>query len=79
MRYFLNIRSKDAQLLDQEGEEFPSMEGVHCYARKLVADLEREFPRDAVTPFIPLTLEVTDEMGVPVFRLPLHQPQTRCA
>ena len=80
MRYFLNIKSKDAQLLDQEGEEFPTMEVAHRYARQLVLDLEREFPREGGTDFVPVSLEVFDEMGVPVFRMPLHQqPRATCA
>jgi hypothetical protein len=74
MRYFLNVRTHDAVLVDEEGEEFPDIYQVCKYAVQLASDLARKYPRrsQGQAAALPLTLEVMDDAGMLVFRAPIH-------
>ena len=74
MRYFLNVRTHDAVLVDEEGEEFPDIYQACKYAVQLAAELARKYPRrsQGQPAALPLTLEVVDDAGMLVFRAPIH-------
>jgi len=74
MRYFLNVRTIDALLVDDEGNEFTDLGEVCRHALEVASELAREYPRlpaDRAT-VVPLALEVMDESGNLVFRTPVH-------
>jgi len=75
MRYFLNIRTKDGLIPDPEGDEFADTDALFEHAKHVIADLERNYPADTPdeTAIVPIALEVVDELGVLVFRLPVNQ------
>lgn len=74
MRYFFNIRTEDSLLVDEHGDEFADIEQVFEHAKTTVEELELEFPRDAKNArFLLVALEVMDESGAEIFRLPIHQ------
>ena len=74
MRYFLNVRTVDALLVDDEGKEFSDLGGVCLYALEVASELAREYPQPPVhrSTILPLALEVMDESGNLVFRAPIH-------
>ena len=74
MRYFLNIRTKDSLVTDDEGDEFSDIDRLFDHAKQVVAELEREYPSDSNDELavIPIALEVSDENGVLIFRLRIH-------
>jgi len=74
MRYFLNVRTIDALLIDDEGNEFSDLGEACNYALQVAAELAREYPRQPGNRFsiVPLALEVMDEFGALVFRTPIH-------
>jgi hypothetical protein len=75
MRYFLNIRTKDSLVIDDEGDEFASVAQLFDHAKRVALELEREYPRDMddVWGVVPVAVEVADELGALVLRLSLHQ------
>ena len=75
MRYFLNIRTKDSLIPDPEGDAFSDTDALFEHAKQVVADLERNYPGDTQdeTAIVPIALEVVDELGMLVFRLPVNQ------
>jgi len=73
MRYFLNVRTRDSLVVDDEGDEFFDTGRLYDYASQVVAELEREYPVEAADAVIvPVALEVTSEAGDLVFCLPIH-------
>lgn len=74
MRYFLNIRTIDSLLVDEEGNEFPDLGEVCKYALEVAEELAREYPRRPGNQWtiVPLALEVMDRAGKLVFRTPIH-------
>ena len=74
MRYFLNVRTSDALLIDDEGNDFPDLGEACNYALQVAAELAREYPRQPGNQWtiVPLALEVVDELGALVFRTPIH-------
>lgn len=74
MRYFLNIRTTDSLVIDEEGDVFGDIDQLFDHARNVALDLEREYPADAGDEgaIIPVTLEVTDETGSVIVCLPIH-------
>jgi hypothetical protein len=74
MRYFLNVRTIDTLLLDDEGNEFPDVSEACKYAVQVAAELAREYPRQPGNQWtiVPLALEVMDQSGMLVFRTPIH-------
>ena len=74
MRYFLNVRTLDSLLVDDEGDEFPDLAEVCKHAIEVASELAREYPRqrgDRWT-IVPMALEVMDQAGALVFRTPIH-------
>lgn len=74
MRYFLNVRTIDTLLVDDEGNEFSDLGEVCRHALEVASELAREYPRLPVhrSTIVPLALEVMDESGALVFRTPIH-------
>jgi hypothetical protein len=74
MRYFLNVRTIDMLLVDDEGDEFPDLGEVCRHALEVASELAREYPRLPAhrSTIVPLALEVMDESGSLVFRTPIH-------
>ena len=74
MRYFLNIRTTDSLVIDDEGDVFNDIDQLFDHARNVALDLEREYPVDKTDEWsvIPLALEVADETGALIFCLPLN-------
>ncbi len=74
MRYFLNVRTIDALLIDDEGNDFPDLGEVCRHAIEVASELAREYPRPPAhrLTIVPLALEVMDESGTLVFRTPIH-------
>ncbi|HWU56213.1 MAG TPA: hypothetical protein VN175_11975 [Rhizomicrobium sp.] len=74
MRYFLNIRTKDSLVLDDEGDVFSDIGQLLDHARNVASDLKREYPDDGIDAWsiIPVALEVADETGTLIFTLPIH-------
>ena len=74
MRYFFNIRTEDSLLADEHGNAFDDIDQLFEHAKLTVEELEQEFPRDAKDArFVLVALEVVDETGAQIFRLPIHQ------
>ena len=74
MRYFFNIGTEDSLLVDEHGDEFANIDQAFEHAKVTVEELELEFPRDAKNArFVLVALEVTDQAGTEMFRLPIHQ------
>jgi len=74
MRYFLNVRTIDTLLIDDEGNEFEDLGEVCRYALEVASEPAREYPRAPMHrgTIVPLALEVMDESGTLVFRTPIH-------
>lgn len=74
MRYFLNIRTKDSLVIDDEGDVFNDIGQLFDHARNVASDLKREYPDVARDPWsvIPVALEVADESGALLFCLPIN-------
>ena len=74
MRYFFNVRTTDAVLADDEGNEFSDISQASKYALQIAAELAREYPRQSgeQSTIVPLELEVMDESGALIFRTPIH-------
>jgi len=74
MLYFLNVRTIDSLLVDDEGNEFTDQAEVCKYALEVASELAREYPCVPAhrSTIVPLALEVMDEAGVMVFRTPIH-------
>jgi hypothetical protein len=74
MRYFLNVRTIDTLLVDEEGNEFPGLGEVCKHALEVAAELAREYPPQSGNRWtiVPLALEVMDQAGTLVFRTPIH-------
>ena len=74
MRYFLNVRTIDALLIDDEGNEFTDLSEVCRHALEVASELAREYPRQPAhrSTIVPLALEVMDDSGCLVFRTPIH-------
>ena len=73
MRYFFNIRTEDSLLVDEHGDEFSDIDQLFEHAKLTVEELEQEFPLDAKDArFVLVALEVMDETGAQIFRLPIH-------
>ena len=75
MRYFLNIRTTDSLVIDDEGDVFSDMNALFDYVKNVALDLEREYPADDTDAWsvIPVALEVADETGALIFCLPINQ------
>lgn len=74
MRYFLNIRTRDSLVIDEEGDVFSDIDQLFDYAKTVALDLEREYPADGTDEWsvIPVALEVADETGALLFCLPIN-------
>jgi hypothetical protein len=74
MRYFLNIRTSDSLVIDEEGDVFNDIDQLFDHARSVVSDLEREYPAEGTGEWsvIPMALEVADETGAVLFCLPIN-------
>lgn len=74
MRYFLNIRTTDSLVIDDEGDVFHDIDQLFDHARNVALDLEREYPADKTDEWsvIPVALEVADETGAVLFCLPIN-------
>ena len=75
MRYFLNIRTKDSLVTDDEGDVFSDIDQLFAHARNVASDLKREYPSDGADAWsvVPVALEVSDETGALVFCLPINE------
>lgn len=75
MRYFLNIRTKDSLVTDDEGDVFSGIEQLFVHASKVASDLRQEYPDDETDEWsvVPVALEVADETGALLFCLPINQ------
>jgi len=73
-RYFLNVRTMDSLLVDEEGDEFPDIGEVCKYAVHVAAELAREYPPQPGNRWtiVPLALEVMDHTGALVYRAPVQ-------
>jgi hypothetical protein len=78
MRYFLNIRTKDSLVIDDEGDVFSGIDQLFAYATSVALDLKREYPADVTDEWsvVPLALEVADETGAVVFCLPINETRS---
>jgi hypothetical protein len=78
MRYFLNIRTTDSLVIDEEGDVFSDIDQLFDHARNVALDLEREYPADKSDEWsvIPVALEVADETGAVLFCLPINANST---
>jgi hypothetical protein len=76
MRYFLNIRTQDSLVTDDEGDLFSGIAQLFAHASNVAFDLKQEYPGDATDEWsvVPVALEVADETGALLFSLPIHQP-----
>ena len=65
MRYFLNVRTIDTLLIDDEGDDFPDLGEACNYALQVAAELAREYPRQPGNQWtiVPLALEVWTSSG----------------
>lgn len=74
MRYFLNIRTKDSLVTDDEGDVFSDIAQLFDHARNVASDLKREYPGDVADAWsvVPVALEVADENGALIFSLPIN-------
>jgi len=75
MRYFLNIRTQDSLVTDDEGDVFSDMDQLFDHARNVASDLRREYPVDEADAWsvVPVALEVADETGALLFCLPINE------
>ena len=75
MRYFLNIRTTDSLVIDDEGDVFSDIDQLFDHVKSVATDLEREYPADEATELsvVPVALEVADETGALIFCLPINQ------
>jgi len=75
MRYFLNIRTTDSLVIDDEGDVFSDINALFDHVRNVASDLEREYPADSADAWsiIPVALEVADETGALIICLPINQ------
>jgi hypothetical protein len=75
MRYFLNIRTNDSLVIDEEGDVFGDIDQLYAHATSVVSDLEREYPAAEAGEWsvVPVALEVTDETGALIFTLPISR------
>ena len=75
MRYFLNIRTTDSLVIDDEGDVFSDIDALFDHVKNVASDLEREYPADGADEWgiIPVALEVADETGALIFCLPINQ------
>jgi len=73
MRYFFNVRTIDAVLIDDEGNEFQDFNEACKYALEVAAELAREYPSQPKnrSTIVPLAMEVMDPSGKLVFRTPI--------
>jgi len=74
MRYFLNIRTKDSLVIDDEGDVFSGIDQLFDHAKSVALDLQQEYPADASDEWsvVPVALEVADETGALIFCLPIN-------
>ena len=74
MRYFVNVRSNDAVLVDKDGEEFSDIFEACKYAMQVAAELSQKYPRRLGQKMadMPLALEVLDHSGALIFRTPVY-------
>ena len=74
MRYFLNVRTIDTVLIDDEGNEFLDMNEACKHALEVAAELAREYPSQPKnrSTIVPLAVEVMDSSGKLVFRTPIQ-------
>ena len=74
MRFFLNVRTLDTLLVDEEGEDFPNLGEVCKHAIQVASELAREYPRLPAHPLsiVPVALEVLDHSGALVFSAPVQ-------
>jgi hypothetical protein len=74
MRYFLNVRTMDTLLVDEEGDEFPDLGEACNHAIQVASELAREYPLrpgHSLT-IVPVALEVLDPSGALVFSTPIQ-------
>ena len=74
MRFFLNVRTLDTLLVDDEGDDFPNLGEACKHAIQVASELAREYPRLPAHPLsiVPVALEVLDPSGALVFSTPIH-------
>jgi hypothetical protein len=74
MRYFLNVRTIDTVLIDDEGNEFLDLNEACKHALEVAGELAREYPRQPKirSTIVPLAVEVMDHTGILVFRTPIQ-------
>jgi len=68
-RYYLSVRYRDHLFRDEEGEDMPSGIEMKVRALETARDLIRT-PFLAIPDWLDCTLEVTDESGTTVLRVP---------
>jgi hypothetical protein len=72
MRYFLHIRTDDTLLVDDEGDDFATLENACDHALRVASELGREYPPDSGTVVKLIEIEMTDGAGRLLMRLPIH-------